>query len=193
MALSTLANLKHDLECICGEDLLASFAWTAAREQVVRMVNCGKTDLTNRLSIGEDDPNSLDAIADFSLTVEEFLVQSNSESPQAKSARARLIVFTYTLWETVYRPSISKECRGERIVHDAFGDLRHYRNAILHNKGYLQVETKVLKTFCRGDLVEPTGGQLREIFKQLVLALNDIAVQYYQVHPRFEWGYRLNS
>lgn len=157
------------------------------------MVTCGKTNLSNRLSIGEDDPNKLDAIADFSLTIEQFLVQSNSDSPQAKSARARLIVFAYTLWETVYRPKISKECRGECIFHDAFGELRHYRNAILHNKGSLQVETKVLTTFRRGDLVEPTGGQLREIFKHLVLALNDIAVQYYQVNPRFEWGYRLNS
>ena len=46
--------------------------------------------------------------------------------------------------------------------------------------------------FEKGEFIEPTGGQLREIFKKLVSGLNDIGVRYYGVDPIFKWGNRLN-
>lgn len=81
----------------------------------------------------------------------------------------------------------------ERVDSDAFGDLRQYRNAILHHKGKLHTATTALTVFGKGDLIEPTGGQLGEVFKQLVVGLNDLGVRYYGGDPGFEWGRRLNA
>ncbi len=102
-------------------------------------------------------------------------------------------MFAYTLWDDVYRRAIRQECEVDQVDSDAFGDLRHYRNAILHNKGVLKKDTKALTVFGKGDAIEPTIDELRDIFKQLVLGLNDVGLRYYGENPGFEWGRRLNS
>ena len=104
-----------------------------------------------------------------------------------------MIVFAYTLWENVYRPAIRQECGVDRVDSDAFGDLRLYRNALLHHKGKLHTDTEALTVFGKGDRIEPTADQLREIFKQLVVGLNDVGVRYYEEDPGFEWGLSLNA
>ena len=80
----------------------------------------------------------------------------------------------------------------DRVDSETFGDLRLYRNAILHRKGDLDIDTTALTVFGKGDLIEPTADQLREVFKQLMVGLNDVGVRYYGEDPGFEWGRRLN-
>lgn len=108
------------------------------------------------------------------------------------SAR-RSKVYAYTLWEHVYRPAIRRDCGLQQVDSDAFGDLRHYRNAILHNKDILENDTKALTVFGKGDATEPTNDELHDIFKQLVLALNDVELRYYGEDLGFEWERRLNA
>lgn len=50
-----------------------------------------------------------------------------------------------------------------------------------------------LTVFAKGDLIEPTADQLRDVFGQLVVGLNDIGVRYYGEDPAFEWGRTLNG
>ena len=190
---TTLTNLKDDLERLYGEDRVAAFATTTGRKQVEDWLKKGETKINNRLSFGQGDPNEPAAVASYSVTFAELLVRFDPASQQAKAARARLLVFAYTLWENVYRPAISKECGGEDVCSDAFGDLRRYRNAILHHKGKLHTETTTLTVFGKGDPIEPTVDQLREVFKRLVAGLNDIGLRYYGEDPCFEWGRKLNA
>ena len=145
----------------------------------------GTSKINNSMSFGEDDPNEPAAVADYSVTFAELLARFDPAGQPAKAVRARLIVFAYTLWENVYRPAISQECGEDRVDSDAFGDLRLYRNAILHHKGKLHTGTNALTVFGKGDLIEPTKDQLREVFKQLVDGLNDVGVRYYGEDPGF--------
>jgi len=190
---TTLTKLKDELVSLYGEDQIAVLMTTTARKQVDDWLKGGKTKVSNHLSFGRGNPNNPAAIADYSVTFGELLARFDPSGRQAKAARARLIVFAYTLWENVYRPTISQECSVNRVVSNAFGDLRSYRNAVLHNKGKLHTKTTALTVFGEGDLIEPTADQLREVFKELVVGLNDIGVRYYGEDPRFEWGRKLNS
>ena len=47
-------------------------------------------------------------------------------------------------------------------------------------------------SFGLDDLIEPAADQLRKVFKQLVVGLNDIGLRYCQEDPGFTWGRRLN-
>ena len=193
MPLATLTRLKDELVGLYGEDQIAVFVTMTARKQVDDWLKDGTTKINNRLSFGRDDPNEPAAVADYSVTVGELLARSDPAGQQAKAVRARLIVFAYTLWENVYRPAISQECRVDPVDSDAFGDLRLYRHAILHHKGKLHTDTTALTVFSKGDLIELSADQLREVFKQLVVGLNDVGVRYYGEDPGFEWGRRLNA
>ena len=191
--LSTLIRLKDDLWNLYGEDQIAAFVSMSARKQVEKCLRGGTTKFNNSISIGEGDPNDATAIADYSVTFTELLSWIDPAGHNAKAVRARLIVFAYTLWENVYRPAIEQECDVVSVDSDAFGDLRLYRNAILHNKAALNAQTKALTVFGKGDPIEPTADQLREVFKQLVVGLNDIGIRYYEKDPGFVWGRKLNS
>ena len=193
MPLTTLKRLKDELVGLYGEDQIGVFVTMAARKQVNDWLKGGTTKINNSLSFGQSDPNQPAAVADYSVTFAELLARFDPAGQQAKAVRARLIVFAYTLWENVYRPAISQECGVDRVDSDAFGDLRLYRNAILHHKGKLHTDTAALTVFGKGDLIEPTADELREVFKQLVVGLNDVGVRYYGQDPGFEWGRRLNA
>ena len=153
MPLTTLTRLKDELVGLYGEDQIAVFVTMTARKEVDDWLKGGTTKINNRLSFGRDDPNEPGAVADYSVTFDELLARSDPAGHQAKAVRARLIVFAYTLWDRVYRPAISQECGVERVDSDAFGDLRLYRNAILHHKGKLHTDTTALTVFGKGDLI----------------------------------------
>ena len=193
MPLTTLTRLKDELVDLYGEDQIAKFVMLTGRRQVEDMLKVGNARINNNLSFGQDAPNNPAAVADYSVTFAELLSQLDPAGRQAKAARARLIVFAYTLWENVYRPAISQECGVDRVESKVFGDLRQYRNSILHDKGKLHADTTALTVFGKGDLIEPTGDQLRDVFKQLMVGLNDVGIRYYRKDPGFEWGRRLNA
>lgn len=193
MPMTTLTRLKDELVDLYGEDQIAVFVTMTVRNQVKDWLTSGTTKINNRLSFGQDDPSEPGAVADYSVTFAELLARFDPASQQTKASRARLIVFAYTLWENVYRPAIRQECGVDRVDADAFGDLRLYRNAILHNKGTLDADPKFLTVFGKRDVIEPTADQLRDVFEQLVVGLNDLGVRYYGEDPRFEWGRKLNE
>ncbi len=192
MPIATLRRLRDELVDLYGEDQVALFVTATARRQVNDWLKGGTAKINNTLSFGQEAPNEPAAVAEYSVTIGELLARLNPAGRQRKAVRARLIVFAYTLWENVYRPIISQECGLDRVDSDAFGDLRLYRNAILHNNGKLETSPKVLTVFGKGDPIEPTADQLRGVFKQLVVGLNDLGVRYYGDDPRFGWGRRLN-
>lgn len=193
MPLTTLTRLKDELVSLYGEDQISGFVSMAARTKVDDWLRGDTTNINNSLSFGQGDPNDTTTVADYSVTFAELLARFDPTGQQSKAVRARLIVFAYTLWENVYRPTIRQECGVDRVNSDAFGDLRQYRNAILHTQGKLDAEISILTVFGRGDLIEPTADQLREVFRQLVIGLNDVGIRYYGENPDFEWGQKLNA
>lgn len=142
MSLATLARLKDELVGLYGEEQIAMFVMKTAREQVNEWFKGGTIKIHNKLWFGKSDPNNPTAVADYSVTIAELLLRLGPAGQQAKSVRSRLIVFAYTLWENVYRPAISQECGVDPLGSDAFGDLRQYRSAILHQKGKLDNDTR---------------------------------------------------
>ena len=192
MPLNTLTRLRDELIDLYGEDQIAGFAAMTAGKVVRSWLN-ERSTIGNRMSFGEGDPRDPETVADYSVTLGELLTRYEVAGRHSKATRARLIVFAYTLWESVYRKAVSEECGIDRVESDEFGDLRRYRNAILHNRGRLQTNTKALTVFAKGDRVEPTADQLRAVFKQLVAGLNDIGTRYYGEDPGFKWGRVLDT
>ena len=78
------------------------------------------------------------------------------------------------------------------MENDAFDDLRLYPNAILPHGGKSHVAPSTLTTFPKDDLIEPTHNELRSVFMQSGIALDDIGSRYYDTNPAFEWGRKLN-
>ena len=97
MPSTTLARLKDNLVDLYGEDHLAFYVAWAARQHVDGILKGGKTKANNSLWFGRGDPNDPGAIADYSLTFAELLAQSDPKGQHARMARARLIVFAFTL------------------------------------------------------------------------------------------------
>ncbi len=188
MPLTTLTRLRDELVNLYGEDKIALFGLLTVRKLIKEWLDNGVTKRHNMLSFGSSLPTASKPFANYSVTFGEMLAKIDIEGQQTRSARARLLVSAYALWDSDYRPIIRKECGEAHIKSDVFGDLRLYRNAILHQKGKLDDDTKVLKVFRKGDIIEPTANQLREVFEQLITGLNDLGIRYYGLNPGFEWG-----
>lgn len=176
---ATLVQLKDRHADLHGEDGIALFATMAARRHVNEMIEGGGTEVTNRLHFGPDGPNHPSATENCSMTFGELLERTGPASQAAKAARGRLMAFAFALREHVHRPAISQECGLQRVDSDAFGDLRHCRNAILHDNGMLEKGATALTVLGKGDAMEPANDELHGVFGQLAPALNDAGLTCY--------------
>jgi hypothetical protein len=86
-----------------------------------------------------EDPTQPEVVMHRIVLAAEYL-SANSEGGANEQQHARAaIVFVYAFWDEEIRPRLAR-ARGvgaREIGSDIFGDLRHLRHAILHNKGKL--------------------------------------------------------
>jgi hypothetical protein len=98
------------------------------------------------------------------------------------------IVFMYDIWENEYRPRMGIESNGEEIESDLFSDIRHLRNAILHRKGMLDKNLRVLAGFSRGDYIEITSENMHNIFQSVFSEVQRLSREYGKRHlSRVAW------
>lgn len=79
-----------------------------------------------------------------------------------------LIVATYQIWEEHYRGMLAVE-RGvgkDEIVSDLFGDLRRYRQAIVHHRSIAMasvIKNRVLHWATAGSPIEPSRTEMQQL------------------------------
>lgn len=124
-------------------------------------------DHSKRIFLGEfADPNSQTAKYNHSTTIGNFLFRNRRDSENQLLLSQSTIVFIYSIWDTMFRPKFANSLRKEldEIKCDVLGDLRHYRNAIVHNNMKLERPTRRLTFVTSGNAVVLKQEQMRELF-----------------------------
>ena len=86
----------------------------------------------------------------------------------------------YQYWEDYYRPKIAQEngVLKENIKWDIIGDLRFFRESIIHHKGIAVPKIrncKILKWFKEGEIININNIQFEEIIR-------NIKISKYEIH-----------
>lgn len=122
--------------------------------------------------VTDGDPDSVDTTS-FHLTTQGTLKERNKESgTNWRFIGNMCVVVIYQFWQDHYRKEIAKSLRVEerQVACDVMGDLRHFRNSIIHNRGVAQEEIKcyeIFKWFNPGDTIFLTREMYTEIAKQI--------------------------
>jgi len=104
------------------------------------------------------------------------------------------LIFIYSTWDGL-RPLLA-ELVGRaqnRIRSDIFGDLRLYRNAIVHNDAILDRNTSVLSFTAVGEVVQLKQKQMNELFELLFDEVNRISVEFTGNQLDRKFARRLNQ
>jgi hypothetical protein len=122
-----------------------------------------------RFFMGDGDPNPADAKYHHVTTIGSFISRNRRDGENQLLLSQSCIVFIYSIWDTMVRP---KYCKGlgrhqGDVTCDIMGDLRQYRNAILHNNAKLQKPTRRLSFVDVGNIVVLNQSQVRELFALL--------------------------
>jgi hypothetical protein len=119
------------------------------------------------ISFTDDDPNLLSTEHAGRTRVSEFASLAVPGGPAEQRLGHQLIVFVYTIWETVYRPSLAGALGTEARSIDVpiLGDLRLMRNDIIHHKGIAKDSGRCVELtwFSRGDAIAVSHGRVVEL------------------------------
>jgi hypothetical protein len=132
-----------------------------------------------------EDPTRPDVIHHRIIRADDFQ-QANSEAGfNEQQVCWAIIVFMFAYWEDEVRPKLAA-IRGvakNNIQFDALGDLRVFRNAIVHHKGIMtSADHASLKTLA--SLSEPNGkislthDQMHKLFIEVKKAIGDLVLHY---------------
>ncbi len=106
-------------------------------------------------------------------TKRQLMERNSNEGINRKILGNLIIVQIYQYWEDVFRGKIADACRLEkkRVVNDIFGDIRLLRNAIVHNNGYLTIDSvngiKIFKWFKLHEMIFLNYEKVTEIVWKL--------------------------
>jgi hypothetical protein len=115
-----------------------------------------------------DDPNAPDAKYNHAVKIGALIDRNAHDGENQVLLSRSCLVFLYTIWDTV-RPVYAQAvgCDQKEIVSDVFGDLRHYRHAIVHNDSRLAKQPAALKFIQLGELVSLRREQMDDLFRML--------------------------
>ncbi|KQV83215.1 hypothetical protein [Rhizobium sp. Root1220] len=134
------------------------------------------------------DPNDKDTTFQYWGIMGDLAAKAARDGENSKRLRRMAVAFAYSLWEAETRASLAALCglSTEEITHPAFGDLRKLRHAVIHVNGRLDKDLEVMTFLQKGDIVDLTNLQFHQLFKALVMSLNEIGETYFDLQPRFE-------
>jgi hypothetical protein len=117
---------------------------------------------------GEGDPNSPGSKILIQATQGAVKVRNAKNGVNAAFLARMLIVAVYQLWDEHYRAQFAQTVGKTTadIKSDLFGDLRRYRQSIVHNRSIAisdVTNNKVLKWFVPGELINPTGPHIQTL------------------------------
>jgi hypothetical protein len=132
-----------------------------------------------------EDPTRPDVIHHRIIRADEFITVNSEAGFNEQQVCWSIIVFMYTYWEDEIRPQIA-EIRGvqkNEVRIDAFGDLRIFRQSIVHHGGVLDAtehaKLKVLNGVCQaGAAISPTHDQMHKIFVAIKNAIGALILEY---------------
>lgn len=118
-----------------------------------------------------EDQRFPDAIHHRIIAASDFVDANAQNGMNATHQGYSVIVFLYAAWENTVRPRLAaaRSLKPSGIRCDVMGDLRLFRNAILHSRGYLEAsEHSKLK-----------------VLQQVVEANTELSLHYDQMHQIF--------
>ncbi len=132
-----------------------------------------------------EDPNA--GTAQYESKLRDLIVKSAKDGYNVSFQKSMSIVYIYALWENRYRNAIADAAcvKRDAIKNNVFGDLRIYRQSIVHNNGILDKSTIHFKFHKVGDIVIFSDDNYHEMFRQLVIAVNDISKAYLKVDKSY--------
>ena len=121
-----------------------------------------------------DDPNHIGATYYHSETADNVIERNKTNGDNQTILAHSLIVFAYSVWDSdirsAYSASIGKEQK--EVTSDAMGDLRAYRNAIIHSNLKLERTTKKFTFIAKDDAIILTEDQVTEM---LAIIFDDLS------------------
>jgi len=159
------------------------------------LVDTQRTNSSNIVYFGRGDPNSSDSRYQYVATIADLIDNSARTGRLSYIHRRSVIVFIVASWEDYYRGRIAQELRIERadVTSDVFRDLNKYRQAIVHARGILRANPKVILHFRRGDHVVLTDEHMDSIFRLIVDELNRLGRTLYNNEPGFKFNKGLSN
>jgi len=129
--------------------------------------------------LASDDPNAPDAKYNHAVKIGTLIDRNAPDGENQKLLSQSCLIFIYTLWDSV-RPIYAQFLGVEQntVASDIFGDLRLYRNAIIHNYGLLEKEPKILKFVEVGGAVALTRAQMESLFDMLFNEVDELNFQF---------------
>lgn len=130
-----------------------------------------------RIFYGKGNPNNKNSCTLHCCTQEEFLIRNEVNGRNYKIIANLCLVQIYQYWENHYRKEIAKEICREKIEVDVMGDLRHFRNSIIHHGG-IAIEDmrkcKILNWYQMGEDININKGKFEEIVRCIRNQINSI-------------------
>jgi hypothetical protein len=153
------------------------------------------TQRQNKVFIGDGDPNRKEATYQHVTTIDDLISRNKRDGDNSKLLSQSCLVLIYSIWDTVVRPEYCKalKVKQEAVRSDLMGDLRFYRNAIIHTNALLGKETKILSFVKAGDPVVLTRVQTTELFVLLFDEMNKINVEHVGEAFDLRFERRLNA
>jgi hypothetical protein len=131
---------------------------------------------------GVGNPSSPDSYMLHACTQKQFKRRNEEGGQNYKTIANMCIVEIYSLWEDHYREKIGAELniKKSEVTSDIMGDIRHYRNSIIHHQGIAirEIQTcKLLKWHTVNDEISLDQEQTKHIIFQVKKYLDSVSLQ----------------
>lgn len=122
--------------------------------------------------------------------VEEVIERNRVNGENVVRLRQAAIVEIYALWEDHYRPRLERLAGTGKnsILSPLFGDIRHYRRAVVHNGGVLAEATEILQFVAKGSRVELSGQHFATLLEAIAEELMVVGRRYVALDLHFRVG-----
>lgn len=166
------------------------------RETIARLADQGGPKTIEeadklRFHYGAGDPNkSKEARLQFESTQGELKERNKKNGGNYRKMSRVLIITIYQYWEDYYRQKFAEAVGKSKndIKHDLLGDIRLFRNDIVHHSNLATAEIqkcKVLKHFATNEEIQLDQDQVLSLVSKLRQALDDLSEEHIGVRVGF--------
>lgn len=127
-----------------------------------------------QLILGRGNPNKKGAYSLHDCSQGAFKERNKKNGKNYRIIAEACLVMIYQYWEDYYRQKIAKKSGVSKddIKWDIMGDLKIFRNSIIHHKGIAKSDIKnckILKWFKKGEVININNRQFEEIIRNIKL------------------------
>lgn len=138
----------------------------------------------------DGDPTDPDAIILHECNMLSYLTRNGKGAGNEVMLGNLFVITIYQFWEHEFRPRLADIMQIDRgsIKAPIFGDMRIFRQCILHHFGICTVKVnkcEIMKIFRPGDQIKTDEKFVRELVIQIRNQLNELAVKYAGQDPGF--------